>query len=199
MAVHFQRSTQTGAQQPSSAVADTVQNQLQQLTPTPRNADLGFWGNRKLKKAQREVALEDERRKLEIDSREAIATYGHGVKLNGVAIRTALSRIYGDVIVAEMQAMGECHAAAVQAQKVSSMSASLFNLLSKNEHITEVRQLADAGKISAADATAMINQVIDWHVDCEERLAVVNHAIAQTTDRVYMSGLAPVDHSVNQR
>lgn len=52
-----------------------------------------------------------------------------------------------------------------------------------------------AGKISQADATAMINQVVDWHVDCEERLEAVNKAIADTTDRVYMSGLAPVDHS----
>lgn len=134
MATHFQRSNQGGSPT-SSAIESALQTNLQQITPAARNTELGFFGERKLKKERRDVILAEERRKLEIDSREAIATYEHGVGVQGIAIRSALSRIYGQAIVAEMQAMGEGHAAAVQVQKLLKSSASLVNLLSKTSKL----------------------------------------------------------------
>lgn len=196
MAVHFKKGPAQSSGQ--SSVADqAVQGQMQQLLGSQK-PDLGLYGNFVRRSRERAISLAEETRKREVESLEGLATHEHAVSSQGIAIRTALSRVYGELIVAEAQAMGESHAAAVQAQKLAHMSASLANLLSKNEDIVQIRSLHASGQISADDATNFINQIIDAHVDAEERLAAMHQAVADTTDRVYQSGFAPVNHVIGK-
>lgn len=193
MSNHFKKHTGI----PSMSGANPMlQGQLQNIAPAPRPDNLGWFGNRKLRQAQREVILTEEKQKMAVDTREALATYEHAATQQGLATRTSISRIYGDLIAAELGVMGECHAAAVQAQKVARISATMVNVLSKNEHIAQVRDNHQKGLLTTDDADALINQIIDQHMGSEDRLDAMSQAVADTTDRVYMSGLAPVKHGV---
>ncbi|MCE1182735.1 MAG: hypothetical protein LWW81_10600 [Rhodocyclales bacterium] len=191
MVVRFKRPSDAT---PTQTADTTLQRQLEEVGVGVKQNKMGVIDNWKLNRRASQMQLDEQTEKMSAQKVESIATFLHSLKLQGTALRTAISRVYGDLIVAEMQAMGECHSAAVQAQKSAQMVASLANLLSKNEDIDQVERFYAAGKISADDAAAMIAQIVDWHVAAEERLAKMCQAVADTTDSVYQSGFAPVNH-----
>lgn len=196
MAIHFKKN-ESAELLKGGNLEEGLLKQIQQTLTRSDSSNLGFFRNRKLKNRVGDIRLEEETRKAELQSEEALATFKHAQTTLAAAERLALSRLIGGAVVAEVEAMGECYAAAVHAQTDARKAASWANLLARNADVGTIQKALQNGDISQDDAVAMVMAAQDRHISAEERLEKMANAVAETTDRVYQNGLLPA-HRINQ-
>jgi hypothetical protein len=192
MPIHFSKSKNSNV---STALSpDALDAATHKLT---NNANaLGFFQKRDLKRHQNEALVDFEKQKTSVLHAEAVATLGFAVALQGTLARTALARVNGELLAAQMTAMSESHRAVVLEQSDGRYTGAVMNQQVCNEHVADLQARFTRGEISAEDAQALAHTATDLRADVEARLDGMYQETAQTTDRVFKGGFVQVNNKM---
>lgn len=160
---------------------------------TNNSNELGFFQKRDVKRHQNKNMVAFEKTKTDVLHAEAVATLSFAAELQGTLARTALARVNGELLAAELTAMSESHRAVVLEQSDSRYTGSVMNQQLCKEHIDDLQARYTRGEISAEDANALMQTATGLRSDIEARLEGMYQDTAQTTDRVFKGGFVQVN------